>query len=164
MLEWRCSSINIKSQSKPRVRTSSSQALQEGKESKQHELMVYSHSTLIFLNFLLWPGQHKILTAKVIKDKQIRSDSVTHWALTVHFSLVVKSSLSRLSSSRFLSRMRLADRRPPKSSSLPESKDFTRTQYRVSKKSLSVQWKIRNISNLTPFVSAVVTLNYSQIK
>lgn len=43
----------------------------------------------------------------------------SYWALTEHFSLVVKSSLSRLSSSRFLSRMRLADRSPPKSSSLP---------------------------------------------
>lgn len=50
-------------------------------------------------------------------------------ALTVHFSFVMKSRRSRLSNRRFLSRIRLADRRPPKSSSFPgeAGKRFQRT-------------------------------------
>lgn len=58
---------------------------------------------------------------------------MSYWALTEHFSLVVKSSLSRLSRSRFLSRMRLADRRPPKSSSLPgDTRPFSQGNNRMS--------------------------------
>lgn len=45
--------------------------------------------------------------------------SITHCVLTVFFSLQVKSSLSRMSSSLFRRRIRLDDRRPPNSSSAP---------------------------------------------
>lgn len=74
------------------------------------------YNTLLPLDTLLYTLT-VIIRFKVIKGKKIK---MKHYcALTVHFSLELKSSLSKMSSSRLRSRITFEESSPPKSSSFP---------------------------------------------